>query len=78
MITITLPDGSSRHFDAPLSVLDVAASIGAGLAKATLGGLVDGTPVDAHYTLSQNAQLVIITEKSPEGLDILRHSCAHL
>src|SRR3569623_122308 len=78
MITITLPDGSQRQFDRPVTVQDVAASIGAGLAKATLAGKVDGKLVDASYTIDRDASLEIVTEKSPEALDILRHSTAHL
>jgi threonyl-tRNA synthetase len=78
MIEITLPDGSKRPFDHPVTVQDVAASIGAGLAKATLAGKVDGKLVDASYTIDRDANLEIVTEKSPEALDILRHSTAHL
>ena len=78
MIEITLPDGSKRPFDHSVTVQDVAASIGAGLAKATLAGKVDGKLVDASYEIDHNASLEIVTEKSPEALDILRHSTAHL
>jgi len=78
MIEITLPDGSKRPFDHPVTVQDVAASIGAGLAKATLAGKVDGKLVDASFPIEQDASLQIITEKSPEALEILRHSTAHL
>ena len=78
MIEITLPDGSKRPFDHPVSVQDVAASIGAGLAKATLAGKVDGKLVDASFPIEHDARLEIVTEKSPEALDILRHSTAHL
>ncbi|GAB2788098.1 threonine--tRNA ligase [Dyella kyungheensis] len=78
MIEITLPDGSKRPFDHPVTVQDVAASIGAGLAKATLAGKVDGKLVDASFPIDHNASLEIVTEKSPEALDILRHSTAHL
>ncbi|WNL45243.1 threonine--tRNA ligase [Dyella sp. BiH032] len=78
MIEITLPDGSKRPFDHPVTVQDVAASIGAGLAKATLAGKVDGKLVDASFTIDHDAGLEIVTEKSPEALDILRHSTAHL
>src|SRR6202012_3347658 len=78
MIEITLPDGSKRPFDHPVSVQDVAASIGAGLAKATLAGKVDGKLVDSSYTIDHDAALEIVTDKSPEALDILRHSTAHL
>jgi len=78
MIEITLPDGSKRPFDHPVTVQDVAASIGAGLAKATLAGKVDGKLVDASFSIDHNAGLEIVTEKSPEALEILRHSTAHL
>ena len=78
MINITLPDGSVRQFDAPVTVGDVAASIGAGLAKATLAGKVDDRLVDAGFRIDHDAALSIVTDKSPEALDILRHSTAHL
>lgn len=78
MITITLPDGSKRPFETPPSVYDVAASIGAGLAKAALAGKVDGRLVDTAYTIASDASLEIVTEKHPDALDILRHSSAHL
>ncbi|HXD37059.1 MAG TPA: threonine--tRNA ligase [Rhodanobacter sp.] len=78
MIEITLPDGSKKPFDHPVTVQDVAASIGAGLAKATLAGKVDGKLVDASFPIDRDASLQIVTEKSPEALEILRHSTAHL
>jgi len=78
MINITLPDGSVRQFDAPVTVGEVAASIGAGLAKATLAGKVDDKLVDAGFRIDHDAALSIVTDKSPEALDILRHSTAHL
>lgn len=78
MITITLPDGSKRPFETPVSVYDVAASIGAGLAKAALAGKVDGKLVDTGFTIDRDAALEIVTEKHPDALDILRHSSAHL
>jgi threonyl-tRNA synthetase len=78
MIAITLPDGSRREFDHPVTVGDVAASIGAGLAKAALAGKVDGKLVDTGYRIDRDADLSIVTDKSPEALDILRHSTAHL
>ena len=78
MIEITLPDGSKRPFDHPVTVQDVAASIGAGLAKATLAGKVDGQLVDASFPIEHDASLQIITDKSPEALEILRHTTAHL
>jgi threonyl-tRNA synthetase len=78
MISITLPDGSQRQFDAPVSVLEVAQSIGAGLAKATVAGEVDGKLVDASDVIDHDAGLRIITPKDQEGVEIIRHSCAHL
>jgi threonyl-tRNA synthetase len=78
MINITLPDGSQRQFENPVTVQDVAASIGAGLAKAALAGKVDGKLVDTSYKIEHDTQLAIITDKSPEALEILRHSTAHL
>ena len=78
MVQITLPDGSQREFTGPVSVAEVAASIGAGLAKAALAGKVDGKVVDTSYTLSGNASLAIITAKDAEGLEVIRHSTAHL
>ena len=78
MINITLPDGSRRPFEQPVSVAEVAASIGAGLAKAALGGKVDGKLVDASFRIDHDASLEIVTEKHPDALDVLRHSTAHL
>jgi threonyl-tRNA synthetase len=78
MVTITLPDGSRRQFDHPVSVMDVATAIGPGLAKATLAGKVDGKLVDASDVIDHDAALTIITPKNEEGLEIIRHSCAHL
>src|SRR5690606_11089404 len=78
MISITLPDDSQRQLDSPVSVQDVAASIGAGLAKATLTGKVDDRLVDASHVIDHDVARSIITDKSPEALDILRHSTAHL
>ncbi|MBA4683202.1 MAG: threonine--tRNA ligase, partial [Pseudomonas sp.] len=78
MPIITLPDGSQRSFDHPVSVLEVAQSIGAGLAKATLAGKVNGKQVDACDVIDADATLQIITPKDEEGLEIIRHSCAHL
>ncbi len=78
MINITLPDGSQRQFENPVTVQDVAAAIGAGLAKAALAGKVDGKLVDTSYRIERDANVAIVTEKSPEALDILRHSTAHL
>ncbi len=78
MPVITLPDGSQRSYDSPLSVLAVAADIGAGLAKATLAGKIDDQLVDASYLIEHDASLSIITAKDEEGVDIIRHSSAHL
>ncbi|PVE44443.1 threonine--tRNA ligase [Limnohabitans planktonicus] len=78
MVQITLPDGSLREFPGPVTVADVAASIGAGLAKAALGGKVNGQLVDTSFSMSANANLAIVTAKDPEGLDLIRHSTAHL
>jgi threonyl-tRNA synthetase len=78
MPTITLPDGSQRTFDQPVSVLEVAQSIGAGLAKATVAGKVNGKLVDASDLITADASLQIITPKDQDGVEIIRHSCAHL
>jgi threonyl-tRNA synthetase len=78
MISIQLPDGSRREYPAPLSVGDVAASIGAGLAKAALGGKVDGKVVDLSHVIDHDAQVAIVTEKDADGLELIRHSTAHL
>lgn len=78
MITITLPDGSRREFEKPITVMELAASIGAGLAKATVAGEVDGKLVDACDVIDRDARVRIITPKDPEGVEIIRHSCAHL
>ena len=78
MPIITLPDGSQRQFDHPVSVLEVAQDIGAGLAKATIAGRVNGERRDACDMIEQDATLEIITAKDEDGLEIIRHSCAHL
>ena len=78
MITVTLPDKSQRTFSNPLSVQDVAQNIGAGLAKATVAGIVDGKEVDADFIIQNDVELTILTDRSPEGLFIIRHSTAHL
>ncbi len=78
MLVVTLPDGSKREFDAAVRVLDVAQSIGSGLAKAALAGMVDGKIVDLSHVINKDSQLAIITDKSPEALEIVRHSTAHL
>jgi threonyl-tRNA synthetase len=78
MPRITLPDGSSREFSAPVSVADVAADIGAGLAKAALAGRVDGKLVDTSFVIDHDADLAIVTDRDSDGLEIVRHSTAHL
>jgi threonyl-tRNA synthetase len=78
MPVITLPDGSKREYPQALTVAEVAASIGAGLAKAALAGRVDGVLVDASFLIERDAQVAIVTEKDADGLDILRHSTSHL
>lgn len=78
MPVITLPDGSQRHFDHAVSPMDVALDIGPGLAKATIAGRVNGELVDACDLIENDATLSIITAKDEDGLEIIRHSCAHL
>ncbi len=78
MPVITLPDGSQRSYDQPLTVDEIAGSIGAGLRKAALGGRVDGKLVDTSFLVDRDAQVAIVTPKDPDGLEILRHSTAHL
>ncbi len=78
MPSVSLPDGSRRHFDAPVSVLDVARDIGPGLAKAALAGKVDGRLVDVRHEITQDTDLAIVTARDPEGVEIIRHSTAHL
>ncbi len=78
MPTITLPDNSQREYEEALTVMQISESIGPGLAKATLGGMVDDQIVDASYLIEKDSNLRIITERDPEGLEIIRHSCAHL
>ena len=78
MVAITLPDGSQKTFDSPVTVLQVAESIGPGLAKAALAGKVNGEAVDVSYLIEADTELSIITGRDDEGLEIIRHSCAHL
>jgi len=78
MLNITLPDGSQRQFPGPVTVAEVAASIGTGLAKAALGGRVEGQLVDTSHTITGDARVSIITAKDADGLDMIRHSTAHL
>ena len=78
MIEVTLPDGSKREFNSPVTVGDVAASIGAGLARAALAGKVNGKLVDLSHPITENNTVSIMTDKDPEGLEIIRHSTSHL
>ena len=78
MPDIRLPDGAIKHFDAPVTVAQVAASIGPGLAKAALAGRVDGKLVDTSHRIDRDAAVAIVTDKDPDGLEVLRHSTAHL
>ena len=78
MVNVTLPDGAVRSFEAPVSVAQVAASIGPGLAKAALAGRVNGKLVDTGFVMEADSQLAIITDKDADGLDLIRHSTAHL
>jgi threonyl-tRNA synthetase len=78
MPVVTLPDGSQRRFDQPVTVDEVARAIGPGLAKAALAGRVDGRLVDTSYVINTDANLAIVTDKEPDGLEIIRHSTAHL
>jgi threonyl-tRNA synthetase len=78
MPVITLPDGSQRSFDQPITVADLAANIGAGLAKAALAGRVDGKLVDTSFVIDRDAQVAIVTGKDADGLEVIRHSTAHL
>ncbi len=78
MPAVTLPDGSVRHFDHPVSVAGVAVSIGAGLARAALAGKVDDVLVDTSHVIDHDVKLAIVTERDPEGVDVIRHSAAHL
>lgn len=78
MVTVRLPDGSERQFDAPVTVAQVAANIGTGLAKAALAGKVDGKLVDTSFLIERDADLAIVTDRDADGLDVIRHSTAHL
>jgi threonyl-tRNA synthetase len=78
MVSVKLPDGSQRQFDTPVTVAQVAASIGAGLAKAALAGKVDGKVVDTSYLIDRDVELAIVTDKEADGLEVIRHSTAHL
>src|SRR4051812_6683702 len=78
MPKITLPNGACKAFDEPVSVAEVAAAIGPGLARAALAGKLDGRLVDTAHVIDQDSALAIVTDKDPEGLEVLRHSTAHL
>ncbi|MER0216442.1 MAG: threonine--tRNA ligase [Nitrosomonas sp.] len=78
MTVVRLPDGSERNFDQPVTILDVATSIGPGLARAAIAGKINGRLVDVYSQIKDDSELAIITEKDAEGLEIIRHSCAHL
>lgn len=78
MISVTLPDGSQRQFDHPVSIHDIASDIGEGLARAALAGKVNGQLVDTSYTIENDAEVAIVTDRDEEGLDIIRHSTSHL
>ncbi len=78
MPVVTLPDGAQRTFDGPITVAAVAQGIGAGLARAALAGKVNGRLVDTSYLIDSDATVSIVTERDPEGLEVIRHSAAHL
>ncbi|MGZ0018662.1 threonine--tRNA ligase [Nitrosomonas sp. wSCUT-2] len=78
MTVVRLPDGSERTYEEPVTIMDVATSIGTGLARAAIAAKVDGKLVDVSSRINGNCELAIITEKDPEGIEIIRHSCAHL
>src|SRR6267378_549470 len=78
MPVVTLPDGSQRRFDQPVTVDEVAADIGAGLRKAALAGRVNGNLVDTSHLISTDVELAIVTDKDPAGIEVIRHSTAHL
>ncbi|MFC3285390.1 threonine--tRNA ligase [Litchfieldella rifensis] len=78
MPIVTLPDGSQKHFDAPLTVMELAESIGPGLAKACVAGKIDGKLVDAADVIDRDAEVAILTARDEEGLEVIRHSCAHV
>ncbi|NKB31603.1 MAG: threonine--tRNA ligase [Pseudomonadales bacterium] len=78
MPQVTLPDGSQRDYENPVTVTEIAESIGAGLAKAALAGRVDGILVDTSYLVNADAEVAIVTERDEDGIEVIRHSCAHL
>jgi threonyl-tRNA synthetase len=78
MVSVRLPDGSQRQFDAPTTIAQVASSIGSGLAKAALAGKVDGNLVDTSFLIDRDVDLSIVTDRDADGLDLIRHSTSHL
>lgn len=78
MPNVKLPDGNVKHFEAPLTIYDVAHHISPGLAKAAIAGRVDGRLVDTSYLIKEDSSLIIVTEKHEDSLEIIRHSTAHL
>ena len=78
MPVVRLPDGAEKRFDAPVSVAEVAAAIGPGLARAALAGKVDGRLVDLSHVIDRDSQVAIVTDKDADGVEVLRHSTAHL
>ena len=78
MVNVTLPDGAVKSFPQPVKVADVAANIGAGLAQAAIAGRVNGALVDTSFLIEHDSQLSIVTERDADGLEIIRHSTAHL
>ena len=78
MPIITLPDGSKKEFENFLTIDDLSSSIGAGLAKATVAGKINGKLVDASEKITEDSDVIIVTNSDPEGIEIIRHSCAHL
>ena len=78
MPVITLPDGSQREYPQPVTVAEIAASIGSGLARAALAGRVNGKLVDTSFVVEQDAKIAIVTDRDPDGIEVIRHSSAHL
>ncbi|HVE90169.1 MAG TPA: TGS domain-containing protein, partial [Burkholderiaceae bacterium] len=78
MISIRLPDGSSRSYESPVTAAQIASSIGPGLAKAAIAAKVDGKLVDVGYSIDRDAEVAIVTDRDAEGIDVIRHSTAHL
>ncbi|MGO4466755.1 TGS domain-containing protein, partial [Pseudoduganella sp. RAF53_2] len=78
MVSVRLPDGSIRQFEAPVTVAQVASNISTSLGKAALAGKVDGKVVDTSFLIDKDSDVAIVTDRDPEGLDVIRHSTAHL